>query len=97
MTARARVKECDVVKVGDYPTMKNFRFWKNSVIQEVCAASGRGDQFVKWIRKAFNLDYPYERLGNPSLLHQSIDTKLANALNLMVRGEVERSATSRTE
>ena len=74
-----RVKEADVIKVGDQPNAIQLRAWKQSLRMEVAAASGRGQEAFEWIRAVEDRRATYETFADSGTF-QSLDAKLCAAL-----------------
>ncbi len=86
------MREADSVKLPSLPDVGGFRQWKRTARAAICAASGRGGAVFNWVLAAENPDTTMETLSN-SEGHDSLDAKLASAIEGITSGEVAANST----
>ncbi len=85
--AAIRVREADSVKLPNLPDVGGFRQWKRTARAAICAASGRGGAVFSWVLAAEDPTATLDALSN-SEGHDSLDAKLASAIEGITSGEV---------
>ena len=75
------------MKIPAYPSVADYRERQRIVVYQICAASGRGRDTAPWISEVFTDDDASEDFVFCDEEYTSLDTKLADALRSIVRGE----------
>ena len=91
-------KVADEVKTGNLPTPAQFRAWKNTLFQNVNAASGRmDDKALEWVMKTENLAIPDADMATCKRKFAILDRRLSAALQRIAHGELGRQITQAAE
>ena len=83
------MKEADSLTLHAYPTQQEFPAWRGRVRNIVCAASGRPVPTLVWIMRPERPGITSEELED-SEGYDTLDIKLASALNELLKGETMR-------
>ena len=93
---KSRVEERDKIEIAKMPNVIEFRARKITVRSEVAAASGLGDEGLKWIMEVEKHGATFESSASSGKCH-TLDIKLAAALNHASTGTVGREIATATE
>ena len=87
------------MKCGSLPTPAQYRAWKNTVFQNINAASGRpDDEALKWALECEDLDgVPDDDLACTSMKFGLLDRRLSARLQQIASGELGRQITQKAE
>ena len=93
---RQKYKEADKVVIGKFPDAVNFRRWREQIVDEVTAASGRPDEAFAWILEVEQKGTTYESLADSGEF-LTLDTKLQAALTGQATGEIGKQLSLRKD
>ena len=84
MKSNKKHNEAEEVKVKALPIAPYFREWKQETYEEVCAASGRPTEGIKWIRTVEKTGVKFEDVANSGDF-DTLESKLATALTKVLK------------
>ena len=89
--SKPKVKEAETIKLPDQPTPETYRHWKNSVREEICAASDKSDKAWEWLKEVYDKETKtaekMQKLQDPGEFG-TLDTKLRAALTRSAKGDL---------
>ena len=93
----ARTKEATSITLLPLPQVPNFRTWKISVRSAVVQASASVNEAWHWIREVEDPNATFAYLHYPGNQFISLDTKLDCAVQRIIKGDLLREITQRSE
>ena len=94
-----RYKVADEIKCGNLPAPAQFRAWKNTILQNINAASGRpDDDALQWALKCEDFEgTPDSELSGVDPKFGLLDRRLSARLQMIATGELGRQITQKAE
>ena len=86
-------READKIVVPPWPKSHDLDGWKSQLLSNVLSACADSDQdaWIAWLGEAFKIHPNIEKMGDSGgPRFSTIDVKLANALNAMIKTVVEK-------
>ena len=88
-------KELEKILPLSMPTTAGLQKFQFTLCDKVaaCALDKTQEQIIRWLGRAFTLEYPYKKLAKVKSIWEGVNRKLIVALSPLLTGAFERSIT----